>query len=47
MKKPSARERFADTAFELFDERGYEQTTVAGRAYAAGYWPRKQRSPGR
>jgi AcrR family transcriptional regulator len=28
MSKPSARERLAGAAFELFDERGYEQTTV-------------------
>jgi AcrR family transcriptional regulator len=28
MSKPSARERLAAAAFELFDERGYEQTTV-------------------
>jgi AcrR family transcriptional regulator len=28
MSKPSARERLADAAFALFDERGYEQTTV-------------------
>jgi AcrR family transcriptional regulator len=35
MTKPSARERLADAAFGLFDERGYEQTTVddiTGRA---------------
>ncbi len=28
MTKPSARERLAGAAFDLFDERGYEQTTV-------------------
>jgi AcrR family transcriptional regulator len=28
MSKPSARERLAEAAFALFDERGYEQTTV-------------------
>ena len=28
MSKPSARERLAGAAFALFDERGYEQTTV-------------------
>ncbi|WP_377267433.1 TetR/AcrR family transcriptional regulator [Peterkaempfera sp. SMS 1(5)a] len=28
MSKPSARDRLADAAFALFDERGYEQTTV-------------------
>jgi AcrR family transcriptional regulator len=28
MSKPSARERLADAAFALFDERGYEQTTI-------------------
>src|ERR1700747_2450222 len=28
MSKPSARERLAAAAFALFDERGYEQTTV-------------------
>ena len=28
MSKPSARERLAQAAFDLFDERGYEQTTV-------------------
>ena len=35
MSKPSVRERLAGAAFELFDERGYEQTTVddiTGRA---------------
>ena len=35
MSKPSARERLARAAFALFDEQGYEQTTVddiAGRA---------------
>jgi AcrR family transcriptional regulator len=28
MTKPSARQRLADAAFDLFDERGYEQTTI-------------------
>jgi AcrR family transcriptional regulator len=28
MQKPSARERLAEAAFALFDERGYEQTTI-------------------
>src|SRR6516162_11560035 len=28
MSKPSARDRLAQAAFDLFDERGYEQTTV-------------------
>jgi AcrR family transcriptional regulator len=28
MSKPTARERLAEAAFALFDERGYEQTTV-------------------
>jgi AcrR family transcriptional regulator len=35
MSKPTARTRLAEAAFALFDERGYEQTTVddiAGRA---------------
>ena len=35
MSKPSARERLARAAFDLFDEQGYERTTVddiAGRA---------------
>ena len=28
MSKPSARDRLAEAAFALLDERGYEQTTV-------------------
>ena len=36
MSKPSARERLAGAAFELFDERGYEQTTVDDITERAG-----------
>jgi AcrR family transcriptional regulator len=36
MGKPSARERLAQAAFALFDERGYEQTTVDGITERAG-----------
>jgi AcrR family transcriptional regulator len=36
MTKPSARERLADAAFALFDERGYEQTTVDDITERAG-----------
>ncbi|MFE5915431.1 TetR/AcrR family transcriptional regulator [Streptomyces wedmorensis] len=36
MSKPSARTRLADAAFALFDERGYEQTTVDDIAERAG-----------
>lgn len=36
MSKASARERLAQAAFELFDERGYEQTTVDGITERAG-----------
>ncbi|MEU6009418.1 TetR/AcrR family transcriptional regulator [Streptomyces sp. NPDC047453] len=36
MSKPSARNRLADAAFALFDERGYEQTTVDDIAERAG-----------
>lgn len=36
MSKPAARTRLADAAFALFDERGYEQTTVDDIAERAG-----------
>jgi AcrR family transcriptional regulator len=36
MGKPSARERLAQAAFALFDERGYEQTTVDDITERAG-----------
>ncbi|MGW6143008.1 TetR/AcrR family transcriptional regulator [Streptomyces sp. NPDC055140] len=36
MSKPAARIRLADSAFALFDERGYEQTTVDEIAERAG-----------
>jgi AcrR family transcriptional regulator len=36
MDKPLARDRLAQAAFELFDERGYEQTTVDDIAERAG-----------
>ncbi|MFJ8027786.1 TetR/AcrR family transcriptional regulator [Streptomyces sp. NPDC096311] len=36
MSKPSVRIRLADAAFALFDERGYEQTTVDDIAARAG-----------
>ncbi|MFI8997395.1 TetR/AcrR family transcriptional regulator [Streptomyces sp. NPDC053542] len=36
MSKPSARARLADAALTLFDERGYEQTTVDDIAERAG-----------
>ncbi|MFE6758885.1 TetR/AcrR family transcriptional regulator [Streptomyces sp. NPDC057684] len=36
MSKPTARIRLADAAFALFDERGYEQTTVDEIAERAG-----------
>lgn len=36
MSKPSVKERLADAAFALFDERGYEQTTVDDITERAG-----------
>src|SRR3954468_9386571 len=36
MSKPPARIRLADAAFALFDERGYDQTTVDDIAERAG-----------
>jgi AcrR family transcriptional regulator len=36
MSKPPARDRLAQAAFDLFDERGYEQTTVDDIADRAG-----------
>lgn len=36
MSKPSARDRLAEAAFALFDERGYEQTTVDDITERAG-----------
>ena len=36
MTRPAARERLAGAAFELFDERGYEQTTVDDITERAG-----------
>src|ERR1700746_1132601 len=36
MSKPSVRERLAGAAFALFDERGYEQTTVDDITERAG-----------
>ena len=36
MTKPSARDRLAQAAFDLFNERGYEQTTVDEIAERAG-----------
>jgi AcrR family transcriptional regulator len=36
MNKPSARDRLAQAAFDLFNERGYEQTTVDDIAERAG-----------
>jgi len=36
MDKPSARDRLAEAAFDLFNERGYEQTTVDDIAERAG-----------
>ncbi len=36
MTKPSPRERLAQAAFALFDERGYEQTTVDDITERAG-----------
>jgi AcrR family transcriptional regulator len=36
MSKPSARDRLAQAAFTLFDERGYEQTTVDDITERAG-----------
>ena len=36
MSKPPAHEKFARAAFDLFDERGYEQTTVDDIAERAG-----------
>jgi len=36
MTKPTARERLAEAAFALFDERGYEQTTVDDITERAG-----------
>jgi len=37
MSKPSARERLAEAAFALFDERGYEATTVDDITERAGF----------
>src|SRR3954454_8548209 len=51
MSKPSTRVRLADAAFALFDERGYEQTTVDDIAERAGvgrttffrnYWSKEE-----
>jgi AcrR family transcriptional regulator len=36
MNKPTARDRLAEAAFDLFNERGYEQTTVDDIAERAG-----------
>ena len=36
MSKPAARDRLAQAAFDLFDERGYEQTTVDDITERAG-----------
>jgi AcrR family transcriptional regulator len=36
MSKPTARDRLAEAAFDLFNERGYEQTTVDDIAERAG-----------
>src|ERR1700744_3710070 len=36
MSKPTARDRLAEAAFDLFNERGYEQTTVDEIAERAG-----------
>jgi AcrR family transcriptional regulator len=36
MDKPTARDRLAEAAFDLFNERGYEQTTVDDIAERAG-----------
>src|SRR6516165_8962508 len=36
MSKPTARDRLAQAAFDLFDERGYEQTTVDDITERAG-----------
>src|ERR1700677_4642406 len=36
MNKPSARDRLPQAAFDLFNERGYEQTTVDDIAERAG-----------
>ena len=36
MDKPTARERLAQAAFDLFNERGYEQTTIDDIAERAG-----------
>lgn len=36
MDKPSARDRLAQAAFDLFNERGYEQTTIDDIAERAG-----------
>jgi AcrR family transcriptional regulator len=36
MSKPAARDRLAQAAFALFDERGYEQTTVDDITERAG-----------
>ena len=36
MKQPSARDRLAQAAFDLFDEHGYEQTTIDDIAERAG-----------
>ncbi len=37
MSKPTARERLAESAFALFDERGYEATTVDDITERAGF----------
>jgi hypothetical protein len=36
MSKPAARDRLAQAAFALFDERGYDQTTVDDITERAG-----------
>jgi AcrR family transcriptional regulator len=36
MSRPAARDRLAEAAFDLFDERGYEQTTIDDIAERAG-----------
>jgi AcrR family transcriptional regulator len=39
MSKPSTRDRLAEAAFALLDERGYEQTTVDDITERAGLGP--------